>query len=143
MKNITIAGNIGKDAETRRTQSGDAVTSFSIAVEDRIPKEKGTIWFRCSLWGKRGESLAQYLTKGSKVAVSGELSIEVYEGKTNLTVTNLTVKVDQVTLLGGGQDDNVSRRDTARQSPADHYGNDGYGHGPDTRRSDLDDEIPF
>jgi single-strand DNA-binding protein len=129
MKNITIAGNIGKDAETRRTQSGDAVTSFSIAVEDRIPKEKGTIWFRCSLWGKRGESLAQYLTKGSKVAVSGELSIEVYEGK-----TNLTVKVDQVTLLGGGQDDNVSRRDTARQAPA------GYGAGG---RPDLDDEIPF
>jgi single-strand DNA-binding protein len=129
MKNITIAGNIGKDAETRRTQSGDAVTSFSIAVEDRIPKEKGTIWFRCSLWGKRGESLAQYLTKGSKVAVSGELSIEVYEGK-----TNLTVKADQVTLLGGGQDDNVSRRDTARQAPA------GYGAGG---RPDLDDEIPF
>ena len=130
MKNITIAGNIGKDAETRRTQSGDAVTSFSIAVEDRIPKEKSTIWFRCSLWGKRGESLAQYLTKGSKVAVSGELSIEVYEGK-----TNLTVKVDQVTLLGGGQDDNVSRRDTARQAPA------GYGAGG---RPDLDDDIiPF
>ena len=130
MKNITIAGNIGKDAETRRTQSGDAVTSFSIAVEDRIPKEKGTIWFRCSLWGKRGESLAQYLTKGSKVAVSGELSIEVYEGK-----TNLTVKVDQVTLLGGSQDDNVSRRDTARQAPA------GYGAGG---RPDLDDDtIPF
>jgi single-strand DNA-binding protein len=129
MKNITIAGNIGKDAETRRTQSGDAVTSFSIAVEDRIPKEKGTIWFRCSLWGKRGESLAQYLTKGSKVAVSGELSIEVYEGK-----TNRTVKVDQVTLLGGGQDDNVSRRDTARQAPA------GYGAGG---RPDLEDSIPF
>jgi single-strand DNA-binding protein len=130
MKNITIAGNVGKDAETRRTQSGDAVTSFSIAVEDRIPKEKGTIWFRCSLWGKRGESLAQYLTKGSKVAVSGELSIEVYEGK-----TNLTVKVDQVTLLGGGQDDNVSRRDTARQAPA------GYGAGG---RPDLDDDsVPF
>jgi single-strand DNA-binding protein len=129
MKNITIAGNVGKDAETRRTQSGDAVTSFSIAVEDRIPKEKGTIWFRCSLWGKRGESLAQYLTKGSKVAVSGELSIEVYEGK-----TNLTVKVDQVTLLGGGQDNNVSRRDPGRQTPA------GYGAGG---RPDLDDEIPF
>jgi single-strand DNA-binding protein len=129
MKSITIAGNVGKDAETRRTQSGDAVTSFSVAVEDRIPKEKGTIWFRCSLWGKRGESLAQYLTKGSKVAVSGELSIEVYEGK-----TNLTVKVDQVTLLGGGQDDNVSRRDTARQAPA------GYGAGG---RPDLEDSIPF
>jgi single-strand DNA-binding protein len=129
MKNITIAGNIGKDAETRRTQSGDAVTSFSIAVEDRIPKEKGTIWFRCSLWGKRGESLAQYLTKGSKVAVSGELSIEVYEGK-----TNLTVKVDQVTLLGGGQDDNVSRRDTGRQWMDTALAE---------TRPDLDESIPF
>ena len=134
MKSITIAGNVGKDAETRRTQSGDTVTGFSVAVEDRIPKEKGTIWFRCSLWGKRGESLAQYLTKGSKVAVSGELSIEVYEGK-----TNLTVKVDQVTLLGGGQDTTVSRRDTARQAPARR--DNGESSAP--YRGDLDDEIPF
>jgi single-strand DNA-binding protein len=123
MKSITIAGNIGKSAETRRTPNGDAVTSWSLAVEERKGQDKRTIWFDCSLWGKRGESLAPYLTKGGKVAVAGELSTREHDGK-----TYLTVRAEQVTLLGGGQDE--PRRDQARQAPA--------GRGPD-----LEDEIPF
>jgi len=96
MKSICIAGNVGKSAETRSTQNGDKVTSWTVAVEDRQGQEKRTIWFDCTLWGKRGESLAQYITKGGKVAVSGELSTREYEGK-----TYLTIRAEQVTLLGG------------------------------------------
>ena len=106
MKSITIAGNIGKSAETRQTPNGDAVTSWSLAVEERKGQDKRTIWFDCSLWGKRGESLAPYLTKGGKVAVAGELSTREHDGK-----TYLTVRAEQVTLLGGGQDRDS---DTAR-----------------------------
>jgi single-strand DNA-binding protein len=51
MKNITIAGNIGKDAVTRNTQGGDSVTSWSVAVEERNGQDKRTIWFDVSLWG--------------------------------------------------------------------------------------------
>ena len=58
MKAIVIAGNIGKNAEIRRTQKGDAVTGFSVAVEDRAGQEKRTLWFDVSMWGRRGESLA-------------------------------------------------------------------------------------
>ena len=96
MKTLTIAGNIGKNAETRATQGGDKVTSWSVAVEERTGQDKRTLWFDCSLWGKRGEALAQYLTKGSKVAVSGELSTREHDGK-----TYLTIRAEQVTLLGG------------------------------------------
>lgn len=128
MKNITIAGNIGKDAVTRRTQNGDAVTGWSVAVEERQGQEKRTIWFDCNLWGKRGESLAQYLTKGGKVAVSGELSTREHEGK-----TYLTIRADQVTLLGGksdgGRDDAGGEGGGKNQSPS--------------ARPDLDDDIPF
>ena len=99
MKTITIAGNIGKDAETRRTQGGDAVTGWSLAVEERKGQDKRTLWFDCSLWGKRGEALAPYLTKGSRVAVSGDLSTREHDGK-----TYLTVKASEVTLMGGGQE---------------------------------------
>jgi single-strand DNA-binding protein len=135
MKTITIAGNIGRDAEVRRTQSGDAVTSWSVAVEDRTQKEKSTIWFKCTLWGKRGETLAQYLTKGGRVAVSGELGLEVYEGK-----TYLTIRADQVTLLGGGE-----RRDEDRQDRPDHnaIGSSAGERARSSTRADLDDEIPF
>lgn len=128
MKSISISGNIGKDATTRTTQGGDKVTSWPVAVEERSGQDKRTIWFDCSLWGKRGESLAPYLTKGGKVSVSGELSTREHEGK-----TYLTVRADQVTLMGGRQDNDRQERDDTR-------GGSGYGAGG---RPDLDDEIPF
>lgn len=118
MKNITIAGALGKDAVTRHTQGGDAVTSWTVAVEDRQGQEKSTIWFDCSMWGKRGETLAQYLTKGSKVTLAGDLGKREHEGK-----TYLTIRVDQLTLMGGKPqgDEGGSyggRSDPARQAPA-------------------------
>ena len=131
MKSITIAGNIGKDAVTRTTNSGDKVTGWTVAVEERNGQDKRTLWFDCSLWGKRGETLAQYLTKGSKVAVAGELSTREHDGK-----TYLTLKADQVTLLGGGE-----RREGQqdRQDDGGHGGGSGYGGG----RSDIDEDLPF
>ena len=132
MKTITIAGNIGKDAVTRNTPNGDAVTGWSVAVEDRQGKDKSTMWFDCSLWGKRGEAIAQYLTKGSKVAVSGDLSARLHEGK-----TYLTIRVDQVTLLGDGRggNDRAEARDTGQSARPDH--------GKGSVRDDLEDDLPF
>ncbi len=125
MKTISIAGNIGKDAVTRSTQSGDKVTGWTVAVEERNGQEKRTIWFDCTMWGKRGEAVAQYLTKGGKVAVSGELSTREHEGR-----TYLTINANQVTLLGGKSD----RSDDSRQErQQDSSGS----------RADLDDDIPF
>ena len=131
MKSITIAGNIGKDAVTRTTPNGEKVTGWSVAVEERNGQDKRSIWFDCTLWGKRGESLAQYLTKGGKVAVSGELSTRDHDGK-----TYLTIRVEQVTLLGGKPDG--ERQERSQQSS-------GYGAGgsANSGRSDMDDEIPF
>lgn len=128
MKAITIAGNIGKDAEVRSTQGGDKVTGWTVAVEDRTGKEKSTIWFDCTLWGKRGESLAQYLTKGSKVCVSGELSKREHDGK-----TYLTIRAEQVTLMGGKPEGQREERQS-----------DGYGAGGTPKNDPYDgDAIPF
>jgi single-strand DNA-binding protein len=96
MKNITIAGRLTKDASLRAMNNGDKVLGFSVAVDDRSGKEKGTLFFDASLFGKRGETLAQYLTKGSSVAVSGDFGTREYDGK-----TYLTLRAEQVTLLGG------------------------------------------
>lgn len=126
-----IAGNLGKDAETRSTQSG-AVCSFYVAVEQRVKSEKKTTWVRCSLWGKRGEALAQYLRKGSRVAVVGELSLHEYEGK-----TSLECRVSEVTLLGGG---NRSEQTSAPKSPPAGPGTySDADYGP----KGGDDQIPF
>lgn len=135
MKTISIAGNCGKDAVTRTTGGGDSVTSWTVAVEERAGQDKRTLWFDVSLWGKRGEALAQYLTKGSRVSVSGEFSTREHEGK-----TYLTLRANEVTLHGGGQRDdrqsNAARVADQAQRP------DGFGAGG-RPRNDIDDEIPF
>lgn len=119
MKNITIAGHIGKDAETRTTQGGDSVTSFNVAVS--TGKDSPALWFQASLWGKRGTALKPYLTKGSKVVVSGDFSTREHEGK-----TYLQLRAEQVTLMGGGE-----RREEPQAS-----GGRGFA-------DDLEDSIPF
>jgi single-strand DNA-binding protein len=101
MMSLTIAGNIGKDAELREVGS-DSVCSFNVAVEGRQGKEKITQWVRCSLWGKRGAALAQYLTKGSKVAVTGAAQFGVYKD-----AAQVDLRVSEVTLMGGGKRDDA------------------------------------
>lgn len=96
MQIITIAGNIGKDAETRQTQAG-SVTSFSVGVSNGRDKE--TTWYRCSLWGARGEKLAGFLTKGNKVTVMGRFTAGEYNGK-----PDLKIDVAEVALQGGKQE---------------------------------------
>lgn len=81
MQSITVTGGLGRDAELKTTQSGDDILSFSVGSTQGYGERKSTNWFRCTVWGKRGRSIAQYLTKGTKVTVQGELSIGEYDGK--------------------------------------------------------------
>jgi single-strand DNA-binding protein len=119
MKNITIGGNLGRDAEVRTTQNGDKVAGFSVAVKDRDE----TIWFRCDLWGTRAEKLAPYLRKGTPVTVNGDLRLSEYEGK-----TQLNIRVNDVLLQGGKRSDEPGERVDDR---------------PQQRPAPMVDEIPF
>jgi single-strand DNA-binding protein len=86
MQQIVISGNLGSDAVTRTTQRGDKVTAISVGSKQGYGDNATTNWFRCSIWGDRGEKIAQYLLKGAKVFVTGELTIGSYEGKPQFDV---------------------------------------------------------
>lgn len=73
-----FVGNLGRDPEMRYTPSGQAVTNFSVAINDNYTNSQGerverTLWVRVSTWGKQAETCNQYLKKGSKVLVEGRL----------------------------------------------------------------------
>lgn len=75
---VIFIGNLGRDPEMRYTPSGQAVTSFNVAVDDSYNDNSGqrvkrTIWFRVSAWGKQAETCNTYLRKGNKVLVEGRL----------------------------------------------------------------------
>ena len=136
MKNITIAGRITRDAVTRTTQQDDKVIGFSVAVDDGWGQNKRMLFFDCSLWGKRGDSLAQYLVKGASVTVAGDLSTREHEGK-----TYLTIRVSEIAMQGG------SRADSQQRDTGTSYGG-GYGAGgspgsQSSGRPDSYDDIPF
>lgn len=127
MKSITIAGGLTKDAELRSTGNGDKVAGFSVAVSEGFGDAKRTLYFDCSIWGKRAETLAPMLTKGGKVCVSGDLSTREYNGK-----TSLTVRVAEVTLLSAKREGGATydqSPDSSQRAPAG--GND------------MDQDIPF
>lgn len=89
MRQITISGNIGKDAELRSTNNGMQVANFNVAVRRNRPDnngEYGTDWFRCSVWGTRASTVEKFYKKGSHVLVTGSLSINEYNGKTQLQI---------------------------------------------------------
>ena len=133
MKNITIAGRLTRDAEFRRTPNGEPVLGFSVAVDDGYGERKSTLFFDCSLWGKRGEALTPHLKKGGSVTVSGDFSRREHDGK-----TYLTVRANEITLQGGKQE---RKPDQGMYGREPNDGDMAPGGGRPGR--ELDDEIPF
>lgn len=77
---IIIIGNLGRDPEMRYMPDGTAVTSFSVATNRRwTDRATGqpvdeTTWFRVNVWGRQAETANEYLSKGRKVLVEGQLT---------------------------------------------------------------------
>jgi single-strand DNA-binding protein len=99
MNSITIAGQLGRDAVQRYLPNGEAVASFSVA--DSQSRDKPTVWWSCSIFGKRAESLVQYLTKGQAVTVAGTVSQREYTDKDGNKRTSMDVRVNDIALQGG------------------------------------------
>lgn len=128
MNCYVFSGNLGKDCEQRVTQGGTEICQFSVAVTSGYGDRKKTNWVKCSLFGRRGQSLAPYLNKGQQVVVSGELSLNEWQKDSGETVTTLEVNVNDVTLVGG-----KSQGAQQQSAPADTA----------TPAGGMDDNIPF
>jgi len=84
LNRVQLIGRLGRDPETRFTQNGRSVTSFSVAVARRWRSSEGepkeaTDWFNVDAWGRLGEICQEYLSKGSLVFLEGRLQTDQYE----------------------------------------------------------------
>lgn len=142
----TFTGRLGADAELRSTQSGEKVLSFRIANDVGFGERKTTQWVECSLWGRRGEAIAQFLTKGKQVCVSGELTLRDFQKRDGSAGSGLSVRVNEVDFMGGSRDggENNGGREPqpgAGSPPGGSY-QGGRAYEP-PRGENLDYEIPF
>jgi len=105
---VILIGNLGRDAETKITPSGTAMTRFSVATtrswKDQQSGEwkEETNWTNVTLW--RQENVANYLTKGRQVYIEGRIQTRSYEDKEGKKVYATEVVADDVILLGGRGD---------------------------------------
>jgi single-strand DNA-binding protein len=101
--NVTVVGNLTNDPELRFTPSGAAVASFTVASSSRVLdkttnewKDGETTYLRCSVWRQYAENVAESLTKGTRVMVTGRLKQRSYETREGEKRTVMEIEVDDV-----------------------------------------------
>ena len=98
---------IGQNAETRYTPQGKAVTSFSCAYDVGYGYNKKTQWIEASLWGERGEKLAENLVKGRELLLTADdVCVETYSKNDNSTGVKLKCRVISVEFTSGSPSQN-------------------------------------
>ena len=161
LNHIVIMGRLTRDPELRRTGSGIAVASFSLAVDrDYSPKDGGereTDFIDCVAWRQTGEFVSKYFTKGSMIVVSGRLQIRNWTDKEGNKRRSAEVVADNVyfgesrrsaesTASYGGNTYGGNSYGNAYAAPAPSYG--GYS-APAAPASDFamleddDAQLPF
>jgi single-strand DNA-binding protein len=160
---VILVGNLGKDPESRSFQNGGKVVSFSVATsENWKDKNSGerrdkTEWHNVSIFSEGLARVAeQYLKKGSKVYLEGQLETRKWQDKdgndrytTDVVLRNFNssmVLLDRAEGGGqgrGGSDDWSSRDDAPRGNFGGGGRSGGGGSRPSAFDSDLDDDVPF
>ena len=125
---VILVGHLGGDPESRFTQGGTAVATFSVATNESRKNSEGnwedhTEWHRCVLFGKQAETAAEYVKKGQMVYVEGRWQTRSWEDKEGMKRYSTEVVGNAFTMLG--------RRNA-----------DGGGAPPASQPSN-DDDLPF
>lgn len=110
---VTIVGNLGRDPETRYTQNGTLIISFSIAAQGRYRsggQQQTTTWFRVSAFGQQAERLATmvekgYIAKGRQLYVEGQLEENTFTGNDGQERKSLEVTLSDWQFIGGRGDE--------------------------------------
>lgn len=102
----TLLGRLGKDPETRKTQTGDVVVSLSVATNERRKVDGAwtdvTSWHRVTVFGRQAEACAKHLSKGRSVLVDGTLRYDAYTDKNGVRRTATTIVAHSVVFVDGG-----------------------------------------
>ena len=110
MNNVVLIGRMTKDVELRRTNSGKAVASFTLAVNKDFRNEEGNYdadFIDCVAFEQKAETISKYVHKGDKFAVVGQLATRSYENK-----EGKKVKVTEVKVTGFDFIENKKQTDT-------------------------------
>ncbi len=133
---ITVVGNLTADPELRFTASGAAVANFTVASTPRTFDRASNEWkdgealfLRCNIWRQAAENVAESLTRGSRVIVSGRLKQRSFETKEGEKRTVIELEVDEIGPSLRYATAKVNRANRGPESGGSTGGGGGYGGG--------------
>jgi single-strand DNA-binding protein len=108
LNRVMLLGNLGADPELRYTQSGQAVLNMRLATTESYldrnkVRQERTDWHNVVLWGKRGEALAKFLSKGTTIFIEGGLRTSSYDDKDGNKRYKTEIHATNVILTGRGR----------------------------------------
>ena len=137
MNKVVLIGRLTKDPELKFTPIGTAVTTFTLAVEKRFKKEgqPQADFIPIVVWGKTGESVANYKKKGALISVAGRIEIRSYETKDGIKRYVTEVIADEVSFLDW--ENNQQGQAYGNGIPGNYFGNG------NMAEIDDDSDMPF
>lgn len=138
LNSFNCTGRLTRDPQARATPSGQSICNFTIAISEKYKDKERTTYLDCEAWGRVGEVIAEYQSKGDQVGLSGSLQLDQWDDKDGNKRSKIKLRVERMTMLqkaksdsGGGQ-----RLQPQRQSKPhdDFYSSDDSG---------FDDDTPF
>lgn len=141
LNNVNLCGRLTHDIDLRYTQSGKAVGSFSLAVNRNFKNSDGDYeadFINCTIWGKSAENLANFVSKGSLINVSGRLNTRNYDNKQGQKVYVTEVIVERFDLLDSkNKGKSVNQTSSKSHQSKDPFANSG------SAIDITDDSLPF
>ncbi len=137
-----IVGNLGRDPEVRYTQSGQAMTRFTVATTDTWTdrdngRQERTEWHNIVVWGKQAETCGQYLSKGRQVYIEGRIQTRKFEDREGKERYFTEINAQQVTFLGSRDGGSARSGQSFDDGPSGGFDDAGAGSVP------PDDDVPF
>ena len=133
---------LGRDAEVRYTQGGDAVAGLAMAYDIGFGDKKRSQWLDGALWGKRAESLAPYLKKGTQVVIyADDLEVEQFQKKDGTAGVKLKCRIVDLSLVSGQQQQSNGQANGQAMQP--HYQQSQQFQQPQVDKLGNLEDIPF
>lgn len=157
LNKVFLMGNLTRDPELRVTPKGTPICQFSLAINRKFKMESGetreeVIFVDVEAWGKQGEAIAKFVTKGRPLFVEGRLKLDQWEDKnTKEKRSKMKIVLEQFEFLGDGRGGGGGGAGPATSEPGIDQTNTPERHSPPPRTSspkpasqeNLDEDVPF
>jgi len=153
LNKVMLIGNLTRDPELRVTPKGTAICTFSIAVNRKFKDDSGgereeVTYVDIEAWGKSGENISKYVTKGRPLFVEGRLRLDQWEDKnTKEKRSRMKVVLENFQFLGGGRSEGGAPGGEGGEAPRSYAPRSNAGAAPrpsaPAPQENLDEDVPF